>query len=255
MLKITEETYLNHIRPHNVMKGVVLVLAVMLAIVSVSASYFPSPDAIFEWKKSNCSENGTITFEVAHEGVTIKFTDIELTIENENGLSVPMVGSWYQRKWLAENYTGSDFSGSTRFVFESIPGIYTTGKYKVRLGWPSTTEYYNNIQFAVECPGIPCSTNNDCNLQQECSNKVCSWLKCGESDYAMGHKCLPKCNDYDSCTTDYLINNKCEFIKKEGCCNKDEDCSAKQVCEDGNCEEKTELNIFQRFWNWLTRSN
>lgn len=225
------------------MKRVVWWMLVLALIISVSASYLPQPGAIFTFKGATCYTNGTMLINITHEGTIVAFSSINMTVESDELSKQIMHGEWlvgnYPREDLRypdNNYTGTDISSKSRFFYKTTTPMFTKGKYIVTLMWPSNTIYYEKIMFAVECPGKPCNSNDNCISEQRCENQTCKWIKCTQDNMAMGHVCQPKCNDYDSCTQDYYINGKCTFIKID------------------NCPAKTglkETNLFKIIWNWL----
>ncbi|MEK6887066.1 MAG: hypothetical protein AABW88_04485 [Nanoarchaeota archaeon] len=233
------------------MKRGVLGLMILLMMVSVSASYFPEPGVIFQIKKTNCTENGTIILDITHEGGLVKFSDIKINTSNSE-FKTQLIGEWVSKDnyKLAENYTDNDLLSKSWLRFRTTNNVFTKGKYIITLSWPSNTIYYDKTMAAVECPGIICKTNNDCVNQQSCVNNVCEWIACPPSQFATGHTCIPKCEDYNSCTSDYYTEGSCTYIKKQGCCNKDIDCEKENKCLTQKCVIKGE-NIFERFWNWL----
>jgi hypothetical protein len=229
------------------MKSIVWGLVFLIAVVSASASYLPQPGIIFEYKGANCFANGSITINLTHEGNNIPFKKINLTVESDQLPPQPLYGRWYIGEVLtsyyeppADNYTGDNYVNKKRFKYKTTTDMYTKGDYTITLSWPSNTIYYDKIKFGVSCPGKPCQTNDQCILQQACVNSTCEWVQCKESDFAMGHTCLPKCNDYDPCTNDYFTNEQCVYVKINDC---------KVDKETGKVVTPT--NIFARFWNWL----
>ena len=229
------------------MKGFAWGLAVLFALTLVSATYLPQPGIIFEYKGATCFSDGSMVLNLTHEGNNIAFKKINLTVEGEKLAPQKLLGNWFigvfpatNYEHPADNYTGSNYLGKQRFKYKTLPNMYTEGEYIITLSWPSNTIYYDKIKFAVNCPGIPCTSNDQCILQQACTNQTCEWIQCEESDFAMGHTCLPKCNDYDPCTNDYFANEQCVFVKIGNCAV---DAKGKIVAEP--------TNIFARFWNWL----
>ncbi len=207
-----------------VMFGLILFLFMLISVNAANPTYMPLPGVVFELKSVECFSNGSIDINLTHEGASVAFKDINLTAESEDLNNLPMIGEWMYGGYPitnygtpTENYTGSDFFGKRIFKFETTHNIYTKGKYTITLVWPSNSAFYDRIKFAVECPGISCTDNDRCISQQSCSNSTCAWIKCDESSFASGHVCLPRCNDYDSCTNDYFIDGQCVYIKTEGC--------------------------------------
>lgn len=238
------------------MKSSVWGIILLIAMISVSAEY-PSPDTLFQFNKAACLDTGSALINLTHEGMTIAFSDLNFTIEGEDLSPQPLNGEWFIANYPVSNYefpddkfTGPDFVSSARFTYITTSPKLAEGKYIVTLSWPSNTIYYDNIKFAINCPGFKCKTNDDCLSQQVCENLKCKWLKCSESAYATGHNCLPKCDDNNKCTNDYQIEGKCVYIKIDGCCNKNEDCEKPKECIGNKCNEKS-MNMFARFWNWL----
>jgi len=239
------------------MKRLVWGMIFLLMISFVSASYTPTPALLFEYKKSNCT-NGTLTFDVTHEGVTVAYKDLNITVKSDDLKEMPLRGDWYypDNYKIPENYTGSDFTSKLLIRYKATTQMFTKGKYIVGLRWPSNTVYNENIQFAAECQGIRCEKDNDCILQQKCTDNICEWVKCDETQYAIGHRCFQKCEDYNSCTTDYFIDNQCIHIEIDNCCNNDGDCEINQICENKACKGITsKFNFIKKFWNWLKSLN
>ncbi|HME87504.1 MAG TPA: hypothetical protein VKE88_03770 [Candidatus Nanoarchaeia archaeon] len=243
-------------------RGIIYTLAFLLLVTTTYAAYFPQPDVYFEFRQSTCI-NGSIIANITHLGKSLKFTDIIMTVEGDKLPKQELTGSWYvggypssNYGYPAGNYTGHDFVTTTRFEFKSLPRIYTTGEYKVHVEWPSSSLYYDNIQFSVSCPGISCATNDDCISQQACgAQNTCEWLDCSDQEYAMGHRCFSQCDDQNVCTKDFYIDNGCINTELEGCCTNDNQCGAGS-CQENKCVSafKTtvqKLNIFQKVWNWL----
>jgi hypothetical protein len=236
------------------MKGGVYILILLLAVISVSA-YYPSPDAYFEYKIGKCMADGTIEINVSHYGKVLKSSEIKMDIEGDALSKQSLIGNWYVGRLEQINATGADFTNPKRYTFRSLPKIYTTGKYIITLSWPSSSIYYDNIKFAVECYGLPCQTNDECISQQECKKGLCTWVSCAQDQYASGHVCFKKCEDYNVCTKDYLIDEKCIHSSIDKCCNANKDCNADEECQEKLCVKKSFFEgqgFFQRFWNWLT---
>ena len=233
------------------MKLRALSIIILLAMISVSASYLPEPGVIFQIKKTNCTDNGTIILDITHEGGIVKYSDIVINASNADA-KAPLIGEWFypDNYKIPENYTDSDVRYKSSIRFRTTNNVFTKGKYIITLSWPSNTIYYDKTMAAVECPGISCKVNDDCVSQQECKNNLCEWISCPESQIAMGHICTSKCEDYNSCTTDYYTDEGCTYIKIQGCCNKDADCTKEKVCLSQKCFIKGK-NIFEKFWNWL----
>ncbi len=232
------------------MKKIVFSLMFLISIVSASASYFPQPGIIFEFKGAECFSNGSILLNLTHEGNTVAFSRINLTAESEELSPQPLFGEWLiggypavNYDYPAGNYTGNNFFGKTRFKFKTTNNIFTKGEYIVTLSWPSNSLYQDKIKFAVECPGIICNSDDDCINQQQCLNQTCEWVKCAPDQFATGHTCLPRCNDYDFCTKDYFIDGRCVYEKIENCIVQNKTAVQQK-------EQETD-NIFIRFWKWL----
>ena len=223
------------------MKGAVWALVFLVILVSASAAFFPQPGVIFEFKGAECN-NGTLFFNLTHEGNSIPFSSINFLLEGET-LTQNLEGSWYiggypssNYEFPADDYTGNDFFGKSRIRFKSTNSFYTKDKYTITMIWPSNSLYYDRIKFAVQCPAIQCANNDKCISQQACTNQTCEWIKCPEDKFATGHTCLPKCNDYDKCTNDYYVDGKCVYTNIVGCTKE---------------EVVKETNIFAIIWNWL----
>lgn len=233
------------------MKLGVLGIIVLLMIVSVSASYFPEPGVVFQIKKANCTENGTIILEITHEGGVVKYSDIIINASNDD-YTAPLIGEWYYPDdfKIPKNYTDSDLLYSGWLRFKTTNNIFTKGKYILTLYWPSNTIYFDRTMAAAECPGIKCKTNDDCVSQQACKNNMCEWISCLPSEFATGHTCLPRCEDYNPCTKNYYTEESCTYVKIKGCCNKNIECENEQECLNNKCLTKGS-NIFIKFWNWL----
>ena len=243
--------YLSNLHSLFNMKWGVLVIIVLLSVVSANASRFPEPGVIFQIKKANCTENGTIILDITHEGGIVKYSDILINSSN-NEFKAPLIGEWLYRDnyKIAENYTDNDLLSKSWLRFRTTNDIFTTGKYIITLSWPSNTIYYDKTMAAVECPGISCGSNDDCVNQQRCYNNICEWISCPPSQFAMGHTCLSKCEDYNSCTKDYYTEGSCTYIKIQECCSKNTDCGKEKECISQKCVIKGK-NIFEKFWNWL----
>ena len=233
------------------MKKVLLGLVILLSIISASASYVPEPGVIFQIKKANCTDNGTIILDITHEGGIIKYSDILINATNGN-IKTSLIGEWFypDNYKIPKNYTDNDLFSKGRLRFKTINNIFTKGKYIITLSWPSNTIYYDKTMAAAECPGIICQTNKDCISQQSCLNNVCEWVSCPLSQFASGHTCLDKCEDYNSCTKDYYTEGSCTYIKIQNCCSKDSDCEKEKICSSQKCIIKGS-NIFEKIWNWL----
>src|SRR5689334_17149884 len=95
-------------------KGIIFTLAFLLAVVSVSASYLPVSDIIFEYKGVECDTNGTITINVTHEGASLRYGDIKLTAHSDAIAPIDMIGKWYIGSHPASNYEAplANFTGS-----------------------------------------------------------------------------------------------------------------------------------------------
>ena len=243
-------------------KKVVFTFIFLLLATTTYATYFPQPDVFFEFSKGSC-ENGSIIANITHAGRSLKFTEVTITAERDDGPAEPVPGSWYREGYPSSNYkspadnaTGHDFASTTQFQFRSLPKIYTTGVYKIKMEWPSSSLYYDNIEFSITCPGIQCIKNDDCVLQQVCgTQKTCEWLQCGDQEYASGHRCFSRCDDQNSCTKDFYIDNRCIHTQIDGCCSSDSECDSGN-CLNNECVStiyKTvqKVNIFSRFLNWL----
>ena len=224
------------------MKGGIWALVFLVTFVSASAAFFPQPGVIFGVKEYVCND-GVFTFNVTHEGNLVAFKDVRFVMENDALGQQELVGDWFiggypssNYDYPAANYTDNDFFGKSRFTFKSRYNFYTKGRYEITLIWPSNSLYYDRIKFAVQCPGLPCEINDQCISQQQCTNQICEWVKCPEDKFATGHTCLPKCNDYDKCTSDYYIDGKCVYTDIVGC-------TKEEIVE--------ETNIFVIIWNWL----
>ncbi len=225
------------------MKRYVFSIIFLLSIISVSANYLPTNDIILGIRGTECLSNGSLILNITHNGRSMPFSDINLTIESDTMQPQPVLGNWFIGEDPVTNYdfpdnefTGNDFTGIATFRFVTSNNIYTTGTYTLTVNWPGTI-YYNHIKYAIRCPGKACSSNDECVSQQTCSNKICQWLVCGEGQIATGHTCINQCNDNNKCTKDYFIDGKCVYTKINNC-NK----------ETGNTITK---NIFARFWDWL----
>ena len=224
------------------MKGAVWCLVFLVTLISASASYFPQPGIIFGFKGAECT-NGTLLFNLTHEGNSLAFSAVNFTIESNALTPQRLTGDWYiggypsaNYDFPADNYTGNDFFGKSRIGFKSINKFYTKGNYTITLTWPSNSLYYDRIKFAVNCPGVKCTNNDQCISQQQCTNQTCEWVRCSQDKFATGHTCLPKCNDYNECTNDYYVNGQCVYVKID------------------NCPKEAfgkETNIFALIWNWL----
>jgi hypothetical protein len=223
-------------------KSVMWIFVFLFLTTAAFASRFPTASAIFEYRKGTCLENGTMLLNLTHDGVTIKLSDINMTIEGDYMPRMPLRGSWYQGRYRVENYTGRSMMGDMqRFTFITDNTYRAPGKYIIKMHWPSRSIYQNNIMFAVECPGMPCASNNNCLSEQFCSNqtKKCEWSRCGQNDFAVGHTCLPRCNDYDKCTEDHFVDGKCANVKIENC--------------EASGQMFVKYGFFRRLWNWISR--
>ncbi len=236
----------------------IAVFAILVSVISVSAEiYIPQPDSFFRYRNATCDENGTISIDVIHNGINTYFRDINFTIESSELSPIKMTGSWWQFEWFVQNYTnytGPDFTSSSMYTFKSTTGIYTKGTYKIRMDWPSNSIYATNIQFAVNCSGISCKTDDDCIGQQECKGNFCAWLNCSEDRYPIGHTCMKRCEDNNKCTTDYYIDNQCLFQKIDKCCITDKDCENNEQCDNSLCVKKTQykdISTVKKIWTWL----
>lgn len=227
------------------MKGAVWGLIFLVTLISVSATYFPQPGVIFGFKGAEC-KNGTLSFNLTHEGNSVGFSSVNFTVESDDLGPQALQGTWYidsdpvtNYEFPANNYTGDDFFGKSFYKFRSNSNFYAQGKYVVTLAWPSNSLYYDHIQFAAVCPGIKCQNNDQCISQQQCTNQTCQWVKCSQDKFATGHNCLPKCNDYNDCTNDYYVNGKCAYVKINNCVVKNPTIAGTK-------------NIFVLIWEWLT---
>jgi hypothetical protein len=230
------------------MKSIVWGLVLLIAFVSSYAAFFPEPGIVFEFKGAECS-NGTIWLNVTHEGNNIAYKNINLTVESDALPAQRLLGDWFISGSPAKNYdyplnisTGNNFFSKMRFRFKTAVPMFTESRYIVTLNWKSNSIYYDRIKFAVNCPAKQCVNDNQCISQQACVNQTCQWLDCDQDKFAMGHSCLPKCNDEDECTNDYFIDGQCVFVKIDDCMT---------VEEKIEIEQKQSMNIFVAFWNWL----
>lgn len=242
------------------MKKLVYFIILLLAATMAYASLMPAADTVFTFKRAACFSNGIMEINVTHEGLSVRLADINMTVENEFLTPRPLIGAWYRGGYPTTNYerpfdnvTGQDFVSKLWLTYRT-DDLYTKGDYIITLSWPSNTIYYDHIKFAVQCPGIICDekTNLPCTGDQKCINKVCEWFKCNDDQIAIGNTCMPRCNDYNVCTKDYYIDGQCIYVKKEGCCNIDDDCNDGFRCDNKQCALNVpQWNIFSRFWYWL----
>jgi hypothetical protein len=239
------------------MKRLIWGLVFFITLISVNASYFPQPGVIFEFKGALCDSTGMIALNLSHEGNSVRFEDVKITAESNITKSLPLTGGWFIGGDPVYNYdfpenltTGNNFFGKQRFKFRTTNNIFTKGRYVVTLSWPSNSVYQDEIMFAIECPGIECKSNDGCVSQQTCTNNICEWVKCDEDKFAVGHTCLPKCNDYDACTQDYYIDEKCIYTEIKNCCKSNQECKKSYKCEGNNCVVRGN-SLFGKIFYWL----
>jgi len=213
------------------MKGVIIaILAVLLTVPFVLA-----PDVDLRNLAGSCHADGNAEISMLHYGGPININDISISSVFTD------TGSLYQAEgmWIGlENplYITGDplrvFFNTTNSPFKN------NGTYEIHFSFfQKQTDYSKtDVGIGMNCPGIPCISDSECDFDAECSRNVCTALRCKKGEYVDFHRCVSKCNDFNPCTIDIYENGSCRHERNEGsCCRTDADCSLGLACSIDKC--------------------
>jgi len=212
--------------------GIIALIIILLAVPSALAV-----DAELRNLRGTCDSTGNSEIIMVHYGGPIKLTDITTIasfIETETISEIE--GTWKIGNQQNQAYIYEDASKAT-FNTTNSP-FKKKGQYLMHfLFYPKQQDYEKtDITILLDCPGVSCSEDNECDADSTCSDNVCAPLRCKGSEFIEFHRCTAKCNDNNPCTIDRYENGKCTYEKNASCCREDNDCDMGLACQIDKCD-------------------
>jgi hypothetical protein len=217
-------------------RGIIVLLIVLLAVLSIPFAL--GVDAELRNLDGICDGNANIS--MMHYGKPIKTSEIVILANfTATEYSAELKGDWEVTGQESADYIYQD---SAKVFFRTTNNPFKKeGNYEIHfLFYPKTEDYHRtDVAISLYCPGVSCTSDNECDFDSECSGNICKPLSCKRSEFIEFHRCTPKCNDFQECTIDRFENNGCVYEKNLSCCIKDEDCSTGNACLVEKCVQGT----------------
>jgi len=218
------------------MKGVIFVLTLVLAFCLVFPISF-AVDAVLINLNGSCDSSGNAEVSMLHKGGAIKVSDINIkSILWLTNSSKELKGEWTLNSQPNPIYLSEDYS---KAVFRTKDSPFKKkGIYEIHFSFMQKKEDLlpTDVSIAVSCPGIPCSSNIDCDFDSACLNSTCMPLICKPSEFIEFNRCVPRCNDNNPCTIDIYKNGECYYERNlSSCCTTDADCNLGKACSIDKC--------------------
>ncbi|MBW3022823.1 hypothetical protein KY308_01855 [Candidatus Woesearchaeota archaeon] len=216
------------------MRGVLLILAVLLALPAASAV-----DAELLNALGTCDSTGNVVASYLHKGGILPIGDIKVVAEHSGTNRTSNVeGYWEQDGRNVTLITEASVDGATRVFFHSTNDAFSkTGAYILKLTYfASKTDYFaTEVSAQVFCPGKNCQGDSDCSEDEYCNENKCTALRCDYGEYMEFNRCRPICNDNNPCTQDVYSNGNCIFKQSDNCCIADSACNDGATCTIDKC--------------------
>ena len=219
------------------MKGVALIIIALLAVSTAFAI-----DAELRNPLVLCDSSGNIFANYLHSGGIIQTSEIDAkALFTGTNATSDVEGYWEMNGQNVSYITESSTTKSSKVFFYSTNMPFTkTGDYVLNLRFFSSNNDYSETDVTAKfsCPGIDCSGNTDCKLDEICSDEgKCTALKCKYGEFVDLNRCSPICNDRNSCTEDVYSNGHCIYKQTGDCCITNADCNDGMACTTERCSE------------------
>ena len=215
------------------MRGVTLAIIALMAMLAMPAVF--ASDAELVNLIGSCQPDGNAEIRMMHHGGAININDIAANaVFVLTGSSSGVRGVWSG----LENplYVSGDPLTAT-FSTTNSP-FKKKGSYNLHFQFFPKPEdiIKTDVVVALECPGISCTSDYECDADSRCSNSTCVPLVCKKGEFIDLHTCVSKCNDFNPCTIDIYENGACRHERNESnCCRTDADCSLGKACSIDRC--------------------
>lgn len=212
--------------------GIIVLIIAILVVPSALAV-----DAELRNLKGTCDLTGNVELTMVHYGGPIKITDITTMasfVETETTSKIE--GNWKIQNQQNQAYIYED---SSKVIFNTTNSPFKKkGQYLMHLMFYPKSEDYEktDVTIVLDCPGVSCSEDNECDADSICSANVCTPLRCKGSEFIEFHRCTAICNDNNPCTIDKYANGKCTYTRNESCCRTDTECDMGLACQIDKCE-------------------
>jgi len=212
-------------------------LAFLSLLIAVSTVY--AVDAQIRFPKGECYADGTLKFSIIHIGRPLFVPEVNVSAIYEGTNDQKFIsGNWTMYGDQVKFIGSGKASDPTEVFFISNPGLLTkSGKYVITISFlkEAGLEKFTNVMFAVDCPGMQCNADYQCDDNSRCIGGSCSYLDCKPCEYVLNHQCIDKCNDNNPCTEDICNEGTCSHKKRKNCCSDDSQCNDDLTCTTDKC--------------------
>ncbi len=154
-------------------------------------------------------------------------------ISSPSGKNIELAFRETNGSWVSENEV--DFNEAGEWIFRILAsdseGVSSTKRVRI---------FFRN----------PCSSSNECEINEICVNSGCNVLECEYCEFVQNHSCTPyECCKTSECGGDSICeNNTCKKLNCGECayalghecfnyeCCSGSDCGSNESCEDNICE-------------------